>query len=1426
MSAATPIRRAVSNEGGFFSPYYLFDLMVRAHADELDLDGRDRERRMLPRVYRRAMARLDEASTFGDVWREWYRELFQALGLETQALLDGIITPRHDRVPVSHVAIAPGGKPLALLDLHPIATDLDRDRYDRKRTRFDDLTREPIARAFELALDAQEAPWGLLSNGTELRLYRRGGAVARQFLRVDFTLLCEAGREEEWTAFWGLLRGQALLPDEAGKSLVDRVLEESQRHASKIAEDLRENVVGAVEALVQGVFDERENAAIWGGGQPDQTALARLFEESLYFLYRLLFALYAESRDILPVGESRAYRDAYSVEHLRDLAERELHADDAGKTYYQETLRTLFRLLRQGFRCAEFEIPALGGRGPEDPEWERLRNDGDPHLTSLFDGRRTSWLDRCRIPDRALRTVVRELSLSRPRRRTDQRERYSYADLGVDQLGSIYEGLLVYEPTILTEDTVLVKVAGEIRVMGRNDAESNDLPIVEGSERALGSFMLRIWGGRRKGSGAYYTPEEITAFLARQALEPLVEPIFARCAEACAAEQERAREAGELPLPRTRIAEEILELRVCDPAMGSGGFLIQACRYLAEAYGQALVAEGRDDSARIEPTELARFKRQIAELCLYGVDLNPLAVELTKVSIWLETLARGKPLSFLDSHLRCGNSLIGAPLRDADARFTVDGIATIPNEALKLVMKEATDRQKAETGSLIARNRTYLRALERERSGSTTIALFGLDERMLRAALEAYVKSRKALAASDADQSDAEALRLREDKERQFRESYEAADAPVHRLKEVCDLWCAAWFWPEEEGVPAFDSETYRDVVARLLRGEAVAAPWVQIARRSACEQRFLHWELEFPEIFLRDNPGFDAMVGNPPWEKVSGDMGGLAGEYDPLLKTLRGAERDARLDEIIADPIDGPVIAKHARSRGQYARFGRGGPLFAGLIAGELNTFAPFTVLCWKLHRRGGAMAVVLKDAFHLTESLGPVRAAILSHGRIQLLATADNERKVFDAHNQLRFDLLIAARGDTSRGVPISVHRFRTAREIVEHAGETAEVPLELLRDGDGRYSEPIPEILDPWWPRLFEKARQASAGSARVSWGAELHSSADKDLWVRGEKPKQTPGPVLAMVGAFDALAYEPLAWLKPNACDQPAFHKVIWNGWRVGVRKRANQKDERVLIAALIPPRFATCDYLQTTREPIDPRGAARCAALANSLLLDFLLRPAVGSNMQQGILERLPWAVPVNEVPARHLEQDVVALTCRRAEYGGLPRALAISRFTPAVSPEQRALCRARVDAAVARLYGLSVLEFAHILGWFRLLDQDQPPLTGENKSFITRDLALLEFFRLVAEPPPSDIVAFYRIAEVDIAPMTGSIRDLEQRVRAARELGAVAYQPSSRGETGSDTEHVDGDDELAPVRERTRRTVASSSPSGPGAVSGARRRRR
>ncbi len=254
-----------------------------------------------------------------------------------QHLTKPVETTRYGLVPISHAYYLgehTDEDPLIFVDLHPFGTDLDHAHYPNPG-RNHELTTEAISRALEFALDHHQTRWALLSNGLEMRLYRRGGSIARQYLKVDFVTLFAKEEAKDWLVFWGLFRLDAFLTtskdetDEgngASHCLLDKVIDESQRHATKIADDLRDNIVHAVENLLQGVIETSENHHFWNGefnGKkvPDETQLKALFEESVYFLYRLLFVLYAESRDLLPIGESNIYKDGYSLDHLRYMAE-------------------------------------------------------------------------------------------------------------------------------------------------------------------------------------------------------------------------------------------------------------------------------------------------------------------------------------------------------------------------------------------------------------------------------------------------------------------------------------------------------------------------------------------------------------------------------------------------------------------------------------------------------------------------------------------------------------------------------------------------------------------------------------------------------------------------------------------------------------------------------------------------------------------------------------------------------------------------------------------------------------------------------------------------------------------------------------------------------------------------------------------------
>ena len=369
------------------------------------------------------------------------------------------------------------------------------------------------------------------------------------------------------------------------------------------------------------------------------------------------------------------------------------------------------------------------------------------------------------------------------------RERIAYGDLGVEQLGGVYERLLDFA---LPED-------------------------LAGAPRA---------SDRRKATGSFYTPRSLTEALVRRTLAPLV---------------------------LDASPDAILALRVVDPAMGSGAFLVAACRYLASAYELALIREGTASAGDLSDADRAGFRRVIAQRCLYGVDRNPMAVQLGRLSMWLATLAADRPLTFLDHRLRTGDSLVGAA----------------PWDIL---------RQQA-PGS-------------RSRARANPLPLFeddGLDR-----ALGAAVAVRGELALGPGDTL--EQVRAKERALAHLQQD----ESGLTRWRRVADAWCAVWF--QEATERAQSRTSFPDVMASIFqRPTALPARLLQrvisAGEAAAAAHRFFHWPLEFPELFhdeqgrALDSPGFDAVLGNPPWEMLRGDYGTARTRAEARLAGSRVAD-------------------------------------------------------------------------------------------------------------------------------------------------------------------------------------------------------------------------------------------------------------------------------------------------------------------------------------------------------------------------------------------------------------------------------------------------------------------------------------------------------------------------------------------------------
>lgn len=735
---------------------------------------------------------------------------------------------QHETLSPTHVLLATRDpeEPLLLVREEPRGTDLDAvppERADGRGWRA-----SPEAR-FERLLRDTGIPIGLLFNGSSLRLVYAPRTETAGHLTFPLRAMCEvAGRPI--LAGLGMLLHQDRLFMGPKESRLPAILAESRKYQSTVSTQLAGQVLDALHALVRG-FQAANEVDPRGRGELLREAMnadrAHVYGGLLATLMRLVFILYAEDRELLPV--SGVYPGSYSVtglfERLRADAGR--HPDTMHARYGAwAQLLTLFRVLHDGARAAEMHLPARAGR-LFDP-------DAYPFLEGRAYGTRRVKGERITPPlvsDGVIHEVLGLLLYL-------DGDRLSYRSLEVQQIGSVYEEMMGFtleeargrsiavvphHVVIDLEEALRLPEAGREKLLSDAGCKLSDAAQKawrsakdeDGLWSALdrrrsprtpdllpkGALYLQPTEERRR-SGSHYTPPELTEPIVRTTLQPQLDVLGG----------------GGVPRP-----EQVLGMKVCDPAMGSGAFLVEACRFLAAALDRAWEAHGGAPPIPPDEDRELHARRLVAQRCLYGVDRNPFAVDLAKLSLWLFTLARDQPFTFLDHALRQGDSLVGLS-REQVVCF---------------------DWREKGKPSLLLRPR--LVSVMRE------------------------VEARRAEIHALGDSPDlASKARLHRDAEER------GAD-----MRAIADLALLAFFSEKKDAA----REKRRKKV-----GDAVVEPYLSgrldghALREQAAELRTLeppvtpfHWELEFPEVFSRDNPGFDAFVGNPPFAggvKISATFG------------------------------------------------------------------------------------------------------------------------------------------------------------------------------------------------------------------------------------------------------------------------------------------------------------------------------------------------------------------------------------------------------------------------------------------------------------------------------------------------------------------------------------------------------------------------
>lgn len=670
----------------------------------------------------------------------------------------------------------------------------DAKRWDRPLDTQGERRRDFENPSFQIHVYLQETParWAILTNGRKWRLYHESTSHRiDSYYEVDLPAVLEADDLETFRYFYLFFQKAAFVEDGTGTSFLDNVYEESNIFAQDLGEDLQDNIYEAIKLLAEGFLEYPDNDL-------SRDDLDLIHDSALIYLYRIIFVLYAEAegRDLLDT-DNRTYKDEFSLNLLKQKVAKKLDKPEPGylnsKDRLWSHLQDLFELIDQGSRAQgisedKLHVPAYNGG--------LFRTDPDE-----MDSDEARFLAEHRVGDAYLARVIDLLTRS-PNGADGGKTFVDYSSLDIRHLGSIYEGLLEYKLHVADEPLALED--GEYAPTDHGDAAVEP-----------GEVYLTTGSGERKATGSYYTPEYIVEYIVENTLGPLVEEIRAELFEETGRDD---------PGFAEEFAERVFELKVLDPAMGSGHFLTNAVDFLARKIIDARERQGQQQGAEsIDPShDIYWARRQVAQRCIYGVDLNPLAVELAKVSLWLRTLAAEQPLAFLDHHLKTGNSLVGSDIEEVLAENGADG------DGGQLTLRDSFDRTRQEAIEHVMKRFQDLLAIDNET----------LDD-----------------------------IKTMEDVYQEVRE-----DELYQHLIAMANVHTAGAFG-------LYVPEDAYEEMARALRDDAwdeiKGRGWFEDAQALAEEKFFFHWELEFPVAFYSEDGsrmtdgGFDTVLGNPPYVRI-----------------------------------------------------------------------------------------------------------------------------------------------------------------------------------------------------------------------------------------------------------------------------------------------------------------------------------------------------------------------------------------------------------------------------------------------------------------------------------------------------------------------------------------------------------------------------
>ncbi|WP_071289520.1 Eco57I restriction-modification methylase domain-containing protein [Mycolicibacterium llatzerense] len=1160
------------------------------------------------------------------------KPLIEALGFKAQAGPNGTLLLSIDGHPPRAVAV--------LLD--------DSEQFEAKTQRFQ---LSPVA--FGLAVASrQEVPWLVVLRKDQIRLYpgRDGVGVgskgqAETFFEVDLSTV-----DREYAALLPLIfSAQALTAD----STAEQLLLDSTRYATELGARLRERIYDEIVPLLAVEIARRlERDA---GVLLDADGLATAYRVTLRILFRLLFQAYAEDRGLLPSGRNEGF-DANSLKtNARRMINSDIQEFGDASTIWMDLVQ-VWNAIDHG--NPQWQIPAYnGGLFSTDP-------DRAPE---------GALIKQIELPDHVVGPALKSLLI-------DVNDDgvpgpVDFRSLSVREFGTIYEGLLESSLSMAEVDLTV-------------DGTGAWVPAAKGDEiwALSGTVYFHTASGERKATGSYFTPKVVVDHLIERSIVPVLAAHLEKIADYLANGDAVA------------AAREFFDFRVADLAMGSGHFLVAAVdkiealmrTFLTEhtvpgitdellrLAGVAKEALGSDDVAKSEVDEVGLLRRQIARRCIYGLDINPMAVELARLALWIHTFVPGLPMSNLNHGLINANSLTG--------------IGTV---------EEALDALVPGRGK-----------------GSPTF----FDDVIID-----NLASAKTLLVDLANASEANKAEV-EEGARLLAQARDAADT----TRQIFDAAVAVRIGELHAGVIMDE-----DSLQAVLRNAKVA----EIARRL----KPAHMPYLFPEVFLRDLPGFDVLLGNPPWEKLHVEEHQWWGLRMPGMRSMT---QQAREHALAAFRVSRPDLeAEYERERvtvRQMSEAVAAGP-FPGVGAAHLDLFSAFAWRNWQLLCRGGRFGIVLPRGALAGAGLAEWRRQILAQGSFaDVCFLLNNQKWVFpEVHAQYTIGLTVSEKG----GEPVVrwAGPFANESDFLEGADNLADVPGDEFASWSNTAAFPL--VPDPVSAQVFRQMKKSPRfDQARTNWEfrplqGDLNATSERHVLQVDVEEARRRIPVVtgASFNLWNPDAGLPKAYAEPSVLRPYLANKLLrsarlarsaYNGLkfptgilpldrpRIAIRDVTRATDSRTVIAALLPPGTAAME-----KAPVIVQrqgGAVETAALLgimSSIPFDWYMRRWVELKLSFELLNPSP--IPEVNTASRvggRLIEVAGRLAAVDDRYAGWASDVGVSVGAVHTQAEKDDLI-AELDALVSLLYGLTEDQVVHVFATFHRGWEYRPRLEGVLKHF-------------------------------------------------------------------------------------------------------------